>query len=201
MSFLWLFDFAFSSSTGGAYATLCSLELALLEHIRGSETVAAITFGAPKVGNSCFSQTYDRFVPNHWRCVVAGDSTVSTPSGASYEHVGKAALFTRTGQLTLDKVARLRWWQSESSTFPMYKLTAYYCALETWSVVHSRQNAQAIGLWKWPLDATTSRLFPSRQRVKSESARPRSNKTTGTHPGPSKQSRAEPHDEVVAFRR
>jgi hypothetical protein len=68
-------------------------------------------------------------------------------------------MFSRSGHLTLDKVVMLRWWQSESSTFPMYKLTSYYCAIAAWGMAHSGKDARKIGLWKWPLDEATSSLF------------------------------------------
>jgi Lipase (class 3) len=160
-SFLHFSTPAEQSSSGGALATLCSLELATQDGMSGPDLVSVYTFGSPRTGNAKFANLYDGLVKSHWRCVVAGDATVSTPVSLGYEHAGKTALFTRNGQLTLEKVVHLRWWQSETSSHPMYKLTSYFCALTSWSLTHSGQDANAIGLWDWPLDTSTSALFSS----------------------------------------
>jgi hypothetical protein len=163
----------FSSSSGGALATLCSLEFATQDYLGGPDMISVYTFGAPKPGNSSFASLYDGVVKSHWRCVVAGDPTVTTPTVSGFVHVGKTAMFTRRGHLTLEKLVRLRWWQSEISSYPMYKLTAYYCAIAAWGESHSAQDAKSIGLWKWPLDKATRDLF---------SSKPRS--SVGPRPGP-----------------
>lgn len=83
------------------------------------------------------------------------------PSKSFYKHVGNAAMFTRNGQLSLAKNHKLRWWQASKSTYPMYKLTAYFCAIEKWVLIHHGMTASKIGLWPWPLDATISAHFKS----------------------------------------
>lgn len=151
--------FVCGHSSGGAYATLCSFELATLDVLSGPEFISVYTFGAPQCGNEKFVSAYDDLVKSHWRCVVAGDSTVNLPRYGPYRHTGKMAMFTRHGHLTLEKIVQLRWWQSQTSSHPMYKLTSYYCAMACWGQSHSRRSPDDIGLWKWPLDKVTSRLF------------------------------------------
>lgn len=124
--------------------------------------MAVYTFGSPRTGNSKFALLYDSIVKSNWRCVVAGDATASTPTSLGYQHVGKTAMFTRNGNLTLETVVHMRWWQSQTSSHPMYKLTSYFCALSSWSLSHSGQDAKTVGLWDWPIDKTTSALFTSR---------------------------------------
>jgi hypothetical protein len=121
--------------------------------------ISVYTFGAPMLGNTTFATLYDGVIKAHWRCVVVGDPTVATPALAGYVHVGKTAMFTRRGQLSLDKLVLLRWWQSEISPYPMYKLTAYHCAIAVWAKSHTGQESSDIGLWDWPLDKTTRDLF------------------------------------------
>lgn len=140
---------------------MCGFELATQDALSGSDQISVYTFGSPRTGNAKFARICDGLVQSQWRCVVAGDSTVATPSYPGYQHVGNMAMFTRNGQLTLEKMVCLKWWQSETSSHPMYKLTSYFCALAAWSQSHSGQDARSIGLWKWPLDKATSALFSS----------------------------------------
>lgn len=188
-------------------AALCSFELGTIGVLSGPNHIAAYSFGSPRFGNSKFAEVCDGLVQNHWRCVVAGDSTVSMPLESGYSHVGNMAMFTRNGQLTLEKVVRLRWWQSERSSHPLYKLTSYYCALKTWAESHSGQSAQEIGLWNWPIDETTSALFkavPRPQtallsRTKTPQARDVEGPTAARAEGGSPHKEPESLDDIVAF--
>jgi Lipase (class 3) len=191
-----------SSSSGGALAALCSLELAMTENLCGPENISVYTFGAPKLGNVNFAVLYDGIVQSHWRCIVAGDATVTLPAMLGYTHVGNMAMFTRHGHLTLDKMVMLRWWQSETSSFPMYKLTSYYCALAAWGLAHSGKDARKIGLWKWPLDEATSSLFlQGGQAERQDRTSSVHHSNTGTVSQSSVPSSLEEADDVVAFKR
>jgi hypothetical protein len=191
-----------NSSSGGALAALCSLDLAANESLCGSEKVSVFTFGAPKIGNMNFAALYDGIVQSHWRCIVAGDSTVTLPALLGYVHVGNMAMFTRNGHLTLDKMIMLRWWQSETSSFPMYKLTSYYCALAAWGMAHSGIDAKKIGLWKWPLDEATCSLFLQGSHAERREITSSINRSSaGTNSQSSVPSGPEELDDVVAFKR
>lgn len=177
-------------------ATLCSFELGTIDSLSGSEFVAVYTYGSPRVGNLKFASVCDGLVQNHWRCVVAGDSTVSMPSDGGYTHVGNMAMFTRNGQLTLEKVVRLRWWQSERSSHPMYKLTSYYCAMMTWAESYSGQTAKEIGLWKWPIDESTSALFKAGSKPRGEESLGGKKQQRGDVENPVALQKTEPSDHV-----
>lgn len=143
--------------SGGAVATLCSLDLSMRCFTDQGRQSSVYTFGAMKVMNPAMVQLFEAHVPFRWRCVVSGDSLSTQPISTSFKHVSKVATFTRNGHLAIEYIRTCKWWQSPTSTHPMHKLSAYFCALENWhSAFHIKRP---IDLWKWPVDADVQVLF------------------------------------------
>lgn len=64
-------------SLGGALATLCAVDIQY--NFSEQVTIEAYTFGAPKVGNDGFRESYNRRVPNSYRVVNGMDIVSALP--------------------------------------------------------------------------------------------------------------------------
>jgi hypothetical protein len=66
--------------------------------------VSMYNFGAPKVGNSAFIQTYDRILPDSFRVVVDGDLVTGLPVSWNYRHIGTPVYIDSggTGSIIVD---------------------------------------------------------------------------------------------------
>ncbi len=72
-------------SLGGALATLCAVDL---QYNFGDRAIEAYTFGAPRVGNPAFVESYNRRVPDTWRVVNGWDAVAGLPAPwQGYRHV------------------------------------------------------------------------------------------------------------------
>ncbi|MEL6135893.1 MAG: lipase family protein [Cyanobacteria bacterium J06626_23] len=80
-------------SLGGALAYLCGLDL----QYNFDLGVQVYTFGAPKVGNEAFVESYNRRVPNTWRVVHGWDIVSKLPRWwqGDYQHVDTLFTFKR----------------------------------------------------------------------------------------------------------
>jgi triacylglycerol lipase len=75
-------------SLGGALATLCSVDIQY--NFSNQVTVESYTYGAPKVGNSGFVESYNRRVPNTYRFVHGIDLVPGLPRfWQGYHHVAQ----------------------------------------------------------------------------------------------------------------
>jgi triacylglycerol lipase len=73
-------------SLGGALATLCAIDLQY--NFGDRAAIETYTFGAPRVGNPAFVESYNRRVPNTWRVVNGWDAVVGLPAPwQGYRHV------------------------------------------------------------------------------------------------------------------
>jgi triacylglycerol lipase len=73
-------------SLGGALATLCVLDVQY--NFSSQVSVEMYTFGAPKVGNKGFQESFDRRVPNSYRVVNGMDIVPALPRWwQGYRHV------------------------------------------------------------------------------------------------------------------
>jgi predicted lipase len=73
-------------SLGGALATLCAVDIQYNFHNKVS--IEAYTFGAPKVGNDGFRESFNRRVPNSYRFVYGMDIVAELPRWwQGYRHV------------------------------------------------------------------------------------------------------------------
>lgn len=64
-------------SLGGALATLCAVDIQY--NFSDKVTIEAYTYGAPKVGNDGFQESYNRRVPNSYRVVNGMDLVPELP--------------------------------------------------------------------------------------------------------------------------
>lgn len=73
-------------SLGGALATLCAVDL---QYNFGDRiAIETYSFGAPRVGNPAFVESYNRRVPDTWRVVNGWDAVVGLPvPWQGYRHV------------------------------------------------------------------------------------------------------------------
>lgn len=79
-------------SLGGALAKLCAVDLQY--NFSPDVSVDAYTFGAPRVGNRAFSESYNRRVPNTWRFVNGNDVVCGLPRRwQNYRHVDTRVRF------------------------------------------------------------------------------------------------------------
>jgi hypothetical protein len=73
-------------SLGGALATLCAIDVQY--NFSSKVTVEAYTFGAPKVGNEGFQESFNRRIPNSYRFVAGMDLVPELPRWwQGYRHV------------------------------------------------------------------------------------------------------------------
>jgi predicted lipase len=73
-------------SLGGALATLCAIDVQY--NFSQKVAVEVYTFGAPKVGNEGFQESFNRRVPNSYRFVVGMDMIPELPRWwQGYRHV------------------------------------------------------------------------------------------------------------------
>lgn len=73
-------------SLGGALAKLCAVDLQY--NFSPKISVELYAFGAPRVGNNAFAESYDRRVPNSWRFVNGNDVVSGLPRRwQRYRHV------------------------------------------------------------------------------------------------------------------
>lgn len=74
-------------SLGGALATLCAVDIQY-NFSNKITTIAAYTFGAPRVGNDGFRESFNRRVPNSYRFVYGMDVVSALPRPwQGYRHV------------------------------------------------------------------------------------------------------------------
>ena len=80
-------------SLGGALANLCGLDL----QYNFGLAIQVYTFGAPKVGNSAFVDSYNGRVPASWRLVYGWDIVAKLPRWwqGRYQHVDNLVTFGR----------------------------------------------------------------------------------------------------------
>lgn len=75
-------------SLGGALATLCAVDIQY--NFSNKVSIEGYTFGAPKVGNDGFRQSFNRRVPNNYRFVHGMDIVPELPRWwQGYRHVDK----------------------------------------------------------------------------------------------------------------
>ena len=73
-------------SLGGALAKLCAVDLQY--NFSPKISVAMCAFGAPRVGNTAFAESYNRRVPDSWRFVNGNDVVSGLPRRwQTYRHV------------------------------------------------------------------------------------------------------------------
>lgn len=74
-------------SLGGALATLCAVDLQY-NFSNKIKNIESYTFGAPRVGNNGFSESFNRRVPNSYRFVYGMDIVSALPrTWQGYRHV------------------------------------------------------------------------------------------------------------------
>ncbi|NEP61360.1 MAG: lipase family protein [Symploca sp. SIO2G7] len=79
-------------SLGGALAKLCAVDLQY--NFAPAVSVEVYTFGAPRIGNHAFVQSYNRRVPNTWRFVNGNDVVCGLPRRwQGYRHVDNRIRF------------------------------------------------------------------------------------------------------------
>lgn len=79
-------------SLGGALANLCAVDL---QYNLGTDvSVEVYTFGAPRVGNKAFANSYNQRVPKTWRFVNGNDVVSGLPRRwQGYRHVNQRIRF------------------------------------------------------------------------------------------------------------
>ncbi|MEO0456762.1 MAG: lipase family protein [Cyanobacteria bacterium P01_A01_bin.114] len=105
-------------SLGGALANLCAIDL---QYNFGTNiAVEAYTFGAPKVGNQAFVDSYNRRVPDNWRVVNGWDVVSGLPRRwQGYRHVDQAI-----------KLKRKFSWRIITGSFEDHRIDKYIKALK-----------------------------------------------------------------------
>jgi hypothetical protein len=80
-------------SLGGALANLCAVDLQY--NFSPEVSVEVYTFGAPRIGNKAFSESYNRRVPDSWRFVNGNDVVSGLPRRwQNYRHVDTRIRFS-----------------------------------------------------------------------------------------------------------
>lgn len=105
-------------SLGGALAALCAVDV---QYNYGQEvTVEAYTFGAPRIGNAAFAESYNARVPNTWRVVHGWDAVVGVPViWQGYRHINTEIKLNRPFTLRII-----------SSRFQDHRISDYIRVLE-----------------------------------------------------------------------
>jgi triacylglycerol lipase len=105
-------------SLGGALATLCAVDIQY--NFANKVSVEAYTYGAPKVGNDAFRESFNKRVPNSYRFAHGMDIVVELPRWwQGYRHVDKEIRIGQRFSLTFI-----------SSRFKDHALDAYINALK-----------------------------------------------------------------------
>ncbi|MEL6554784.1 MAG: lipase family protein [Cyanobacteria bacterium J06621_11] len=106
-------------SLGGALAKLCAIDLQY--NFSPDISVEAYSFGAPRVGNKAFTESYNRRVPNTWRVVNGWDAVVGLPAPwQGYRHVE-----------TPIKLERRFTWKIITGSFEDHRIINYIEALRS----------------------------------------------------------------------
>ena len=80
-------------SLGGALAKLCAVDLQY--NFSPDVSLEVYTFGAPRIGNKAFAESYNRRVPNTWRFVNGNDVVCGLPRRwQNYRHVNTRIRFS-----------------------------------------------------------------------------------------------------------
>ena len=105
-------------SLGGAIAALCAVDL---QYNFGQKiAIEVYTFGAPRVGNDAFCESYNQRVPDTWRVVHGWDTVTGLPAPwQGYRHVEKIV-----------KLARKFTWKIITGSFEDHKLSGYIAAIQ-----------------------------------------------------------------------
>ncbi len=105
-------------SLGGAIAALCAVDL---QYNFGQKiAIDVYTFGAPRVGNDAFSDSYNRRIPNTWRVVNGWDAVTGLPAPwQGYRHVEETV-----------KLAQKFTWKLITGSFEDHKISRYIAAIE-----------------------------------------------------------------------
>jgi len=105
-------------SLGGAIAALCAVDL---QYNFGQEIALEVyTFGAPRVGNGAFADSYNQRVPDTWRFVNGWDAVVGLPAPwQGYRHVDE-----------MIKLARKFTWKIITGSFEDHKISRYIDAIK-----------------------------------------------------------------------
>lgn len=105
-------------SLGGALAALCAIDL---QYNFGQRiAVENYTFGAPRVGNAAFVESYNRRVPDTWRVVYGWDVVAGLPRPwQGYRHVEQAI-----------KLDRGFTWRIVTGSFEDHRIDKYINALK-----------------------------------------------------------------------
>lgn len=105
-------------SLGGALATLCAVDI---QYNFAKVAVEAYTYGAPKVGNEAFKESFNRRVPNSYRFAHGMDIVVELPRWwQGYRHVDQEIRIGRRFSLTFI-----------SSRFKDHAMDAYISVLKS----------------------------------------------------------------------
>ncbi|EKV02396.1 putative lipase [Leptolyngbya sp. PCC 7375] len=105
-------------SLGGALAKLCAVDLQY--NFSPDISVEVYTFGAPRVGNKAFAESYNRRVPNTWRFVNGNDVVSGLPRRwQRYRHVDERIRFNVMFS-----------WRIISGSLQDHRIDRYIAALE-----------------------------------------------------------------------
>lgn len=144
-------------SLGGALATICSLDLFLRLGLTRKEIFVS-TFGAPRVGNRNFWNTYNECVPIHWRIVVGPDVVAKLPK-IGYVHVGKKVLLTVDGDLFIDPNSlELNMWSGDVASILYHRKASYLLAMRAWCERH-HGDEYLPEFWPFPVSKDDTKRF------------------------------------------
>ncbi len=136
-------------STGGALATLCSLDLLCSEPRLNANTVGVTTFGAPAFGNTVWRTIYNRNVPLHWTICVDVDA-IAIQRVRRRVHVGVAAIFTSNGFLLLEPdLLETRQWSRKVALKEYHSRSSYLLAMQSFCRLHFPSYPSTF--WAYPV--------------------------------------------------
>lgn len=138
-------------SLGGALATLCALDVRLSLGLDDDE-ILAISFGAPRCGNSEFQGVYDKLVPLTWRVCLNRDLMTGLPK-FGYVHLGRCVLLTTDGNIYVDP-SHLDYMlmTAEVQTTYFHKKPAYMIALNAFCRKHLKSYQPTFWNFRIPLE-------------------------------------------------